>query len=209
MIDNVLLFILSYLGLIAMGSLAVGGWFFTTRGKATILPNGAIKKEGKVFKFVYFYFMEETGTEKIFYRVGQVTKLIEEMRATGLIPEGIGFNISYESGIVSTTWDGAKKFLYNYCKQVGVGFLDKGDGYFAFYKEYPVYRFPEWVRDPLVKCATCFSSFYGSLFYWTAYCFIGDHLFLWMQMPLAPVIFWIIFCFSLAIPLTALAKKYN
>lgn len=204
MIDNALLFILSYLGLIAMGTLAVGGWFFVTRGWTTTLPNGSVKKQGKIFKGVYFYFMQERGTERIYYSGEELQKIADIIKAH--LPEAI---IKVFPSTVIIQQQSIAEAVQSLCKQLGYEVLPKGDGYFAFYKEYPVYRFPEYIRDPLAKCATCFSSLYGSIFYWTAYLLIGDYMFSWMRSGLAPLIFWIIFCFSLAIPLTALAKKYN
>jgi hypothetical protein len=213
MILYALIFALSFLGLIAIGTLVVGGWFFTTRGRITVLPDGTQKKEGKLFKFVYFYFMQELPAEKIYYRGDELTKVASQMEDNLLRSLQHGARVIVHPAAISIQLGGddAKKTLKREAKQLGVSVLDKGDGYYALYKEYPQYLFPEWVRDPLVKCATCFSSFYGSLFYWSTYPFIGKHLYSWMEMPIlaSALLFWVIFCFSLAIPLTALAKKYN
>ncbi len=78
------------------------------------------------------------------------------------------------------------------------------------YKVYTNYVFPEIIRTPLAECATCFSSIYGSIFYWSAVALIEQKLFNWSNIPwLAAIFFWGVFCFSLSVLNTALAKRFN
>jgi hypothetical protein len=206
--NNAALFIVTYLGLIAIGTLVVGGWFFITRGEKITLPDGSIQKKGKIFRDWYFYFTQELPAPKqIYFKGKELKSLVKKLNPY--------FNnlVTVHEGAVSilNDKDFKEKNVFSQVQEdFNIRFWPKGDGYYAIYREYPDYVFPEWVRYPMAVCATCFSSVYGSFFYWSTYPFIGKHLYSWMEMPiLASVIFWIVFCFSLSIPLTALAKKYN
>lgn len=206
-------FILLFAFLVIGGSLSVTGWFFITRGWVEILPNGKPVKRGKLFNRWFFFWNRENGSpKKIYFEAQELYYLVGEM--SGLFPD---FNFENRGGTSIRIYGNYKdhqNILAQVSKKLDVQFSSFGgsDGYceYAAFREYPVYVFPEWVRFPLACCSTCFASIYGSAFYWGAISLINENIFGWATSPVvACLFFWIVFCLTLAVINTALAKKYN
>jgi hypothetical protein len=213
MLQNIVLFLVAYLMLIIIGTLVVGGWFFVTRGSIETLPDGTRMQKGKIFRSWYFFWMQEKSPKRKIYYTGAQLRLLARQQLAPYF--GWGNMVVNDSSLELVGGD-FRKMIGQVENDLNIKFLCKGpvlDGdaqIYSIFREFTVYRFPEWVRHPLAQCATCFSSIYGSLFYWGMIPFLGRDLYSWAQMPiLAMIFFWVCFCFSLSIPLTALAKKYN
>lgn len=209
---NIQDFIIVYLFILFTGTFAVTGWFFITRGKETVLEDGTKKRTGKVFKWWYFFWTQKKFKNKRiyfdephlfdlyleikarFYRNGRCLLSVKENSLTLEEPS---------SFIEEIRWVERAHNVHIYQRT-------EGSNIFGIYRIEEVFLFPWWVRDPLASCATCFSSIYGSIYYWLLIALIGNGLFEWSTYPvLASIFFWITFCFTLSITNTALAKKYN
>lgn len=213
---NIIQFLTFFSLMTAAGTLAVTGWYFITRGEKETLPDGSIKRVGKIFKGWYFFWTKEKETKKkIFYKGDALAKIIAEVNSnlpyTRLVMDGYSFRIF-------ATQDEKQEFplvaIPNIISQIehqwGVKLFPKSDGYFSVYKEYPDYVFPEWVRMPLAVCATCFSSIYAAIYYWGLIGLIAQPVFTWATYPWAAAIFfWGVFSFALSVLNTALAKAFN
>lgn len=192
------------------GSLAVTGWFFITRGEEITLEDGSKKRNGKIFKNWYFFWTKQKPCKKrVFYDENHLALLVSEIEDK-FYKDYIMHIKRIEKMLVILQ----PQLFYNEMRWIEkayqVKFFDKGNGHFSVYKEYPNYVFPYWVKDPLAVCATCFSSIYGSIFYWGLVALVKKSLFAWSDSPaLAAIFFWITFCFSLSVLNTALAKKFN
>ncbi len=205
-------FLSSFGWIMFFGTLAVSGWYFITRGEKETLPDGTVKKTGKIFKDWYFFWTQTKGVKKIYYQNDQLFYLLMDYLSYypandyGLVPEtGNKASLKFKNEMF------AKKFESDIEKiktDLQVEVLLKGD-YVSFYKEYDEYVYPEWVRMPLAECATCFASVYGSLFYWPVI-WLQHGLFRWSYHPnVAALFFWIVFCLSLSVLNTVIAKKFN
>src|SRR6185369_1018256 len=63
---------------------------------------------------------------------------------------------------------------------------------------YPVYRFPEWFRKPMISCVECMPSIYGSIIWWT-FNLLQTGLWAWTDKILvAKLVFWVIYIISLS-----------
>lgn len=207
------LFIGVFFVILFIGSLAVTGWYFITRGEIKTLEDGVTKKKtGKVFKGWYFYWTRtKPEKKKVYFDEAHLFDLFIKMKpkfhAGGnnfdIVLEGRAFKIKN-----ATKWQEEIRWSE---MAYDVKFIEMSPGEWKVYKEYDDYVFPYWVRDPIAVCATCFASIYGSLFYWPVMWFLPkDNIFTWATSPfLAAVIFWGIFCFSLSVINTALAKRFN
>ncbi len=218
-----LLSLLTFLALIAIGTLVVGGWFFITRGWTETLPDGREIRKGKIFRGWYFFWMKETAKpERIYYTGAQLKILYKQFKLSlGKKFSDLDLVIElHDAALQVTAWrkdreekdkhilvgvyHQTREELMEVGESLGFRVHDKSNGFFALYKEFPAYRFPELVRHPLASCATCFASLYGSMFYWAS---VGIFA---VRLPILALLFcWICFCLSLAVTLTAVAKKYN
>lgn len=200
---NILLFIKLYGALMAIGSLTVTGWYFCTRGQENTLPDGTVEKTGMIFKSWYFFWMQKKGKKKIFYKEHELSKLIAEISSNypqySFIPHLYAFETNAPFAVVNSI---AEKWH--------IEALVKRAETYAFFKEIDQYKFPEFVRMPMVQCITCMASIYGSIFFWGAVSLIKEPLFTWCVIPwLAAVFFWVVFCFSLSVLNTALVRKFH
>lgn len=184
------------------------------------MPDGTVDKQGKVFKGWYFYWMKEKrGKKKIFFMGDQLDDLVRKLNATkqaefkvigsyGIIAYKRSYNPESAGSEVPPPLP--NNVITDILLDMNIKFIDKGNTGVTAYNQYTEYRFPEYVRMPLAQCATCFASIYGSLFYWIGMLVIDVKPFGWSSSPVIAMIFyWIVFCMSLAVINTALAKKYN
>jgi hypothetical protein len=203
-------FILVYFVIVFSGSLAVTGWYFITRGDKKILEDGSEKRVGKVFRNWYFYWTKIRGMKKIYFDEPHLFELFLKIRDKFMVSKGVYEIKQTERKFWITNWENYSEEMRWIENAFEVKFKHTGGGQFVVYKEYEDFVFPYWVRDPLAQCATCFSSIYGSIFYWLLIALPKQSLFNWASIPwLAAVCFWIAFCFSLSVINTALAKRFN
>lgn len=205
------IFILVFFAVIFLGSLAVTGWYFITRGEEKLMEDGSKKRVGKVFKNWYFFWTKtKPQKKKVWFDEAHLFDLFVKIKPKflvsrdvyDLVQEGVTFKIQQ-----AQKWYEEMRWIEN---AFDVKFFDKGGGIYSVYKEYDDFVYPYWVRDPIAVCATCFSSVYGSIFYWVLVALPKQSIFGWANTPwLAAVCFWIAFCFSLSVVNTALAKRFN
>jgi len=205
------LFMLLFAGFLIFGALAVTGWYFITRGEIKVREDGSKVKTGKVFREWYFFWTKKKKEKERVYLneanlVELYLKIRDQYRAN---PIYAAITVEDKSMVFKTPEKFNEERLWIE-KAFDLKFVDKGGGVYSVYKEYDAFVFPAWVRDPLAQCATCFSSIYGSTFYWLLIALVKENLFAWATTPwLAAVFFWIAFCFSLSVLNTALAKRWN
>lgn len=203
-----------YMYFLVAGTLAVTGWYFITRGEKETMPDGRIHKKGKVFRDWYFFWTKTRGLKKVFYKGSELDLLWSRYKMEYGEENPFNFSPDYNSWIVPVTTENSNYLLHNIRgleERLQVR-AEIRKNVVSFYKEYDDFVFPAWVRDPLAQCATCFSSVYGSIFYWGVICLGNNknYIFAWTEyVLLAKICFWIAFCFSLAVLNTALAKKFN
>jgi len=201
-----------------IGALATTGWFAITRGRKEKLPDGTQVQKGKLFKGWYFYWTATTGKKNINYK-GESLRRLHDLYLSEYGSDMFLLKVDQtESFLIfsdqySVDQRIINKSLFLQKKQEFESRLDclcRVDGEAVVcYKEYSVYRFPEWVRDPLAECATCFASLYGSVLYWVPIWLRKEPSFTWAAQPLfASLFFWIVYCMSLAFLNTGLAKKF-
>lgn len=211
-------FIQSFLIIIILGTLTVTGWFFITRGYEQLMEDGSIYRYGKIFKAWYFFWTKKKKEkERVYFDNAHLMTLYYEIR------KKFQYNAQVSGKKPFAIWvDGDEMYIdiftiTDYIEKIReiendnkIKFFDIGTGQYKVYKEYDQYVYPEWIRDPLAACATCFSSIYGTAFYWLLIALCDVNLFAWSSYPvLASVFFWISFCFCLSVINTAIAKKYN
>lgn len=205
------IFILVFFAVIFLGSLAVTGWYFITRGEEKILEDGSKKRTGKVFKNWFFFWTKTKDVKRrVWYDEAHLFGLYSEIKGKFVITKN-----SYDINQIGDRFviTQPQKY-YEEMRWIEnafeVKFYDLGGNDYRVYKEYDDFVFPYWVRDPLAVCATCFSSIYGSIFYWILIALPKAKVFGWAHIPwLAATCFWIAFCFSLSVINTALAKRFN
>lgn len=204
-------FIFIFFALLFIGSLAISGWFFITRGEEIVLEDGKKRRTGKLFRGWYFFWMKKRSCKKvIFFDDDHAFELYMKVRDKFVIGKD-KYDLTPVNGFFKI--DNATRYtdIIRWIEGAfEVKLKDDGGGLFRIVMEEDQYVFPHWLRDPLAKCSTCFASIYGSLFYWLLIALVKIDLFEWSSnVTLAKIFFWIVFCLSVAVINTALAKKFN
>lgn len=215
-------FFIVYFLLLAFGGIICTGWHSITRGFEKTLPDGSKKKVGKLFKGWYFFWFQKKEVLRIHYSGDALFAIFSKFRPyySGIYKPFISCvgheGCSNMSMLVDYTFLDAipllrSTFDINFIVKVG---NDKGEYIVFVYGEEPVYRFPEWLRDPLAGCVTCYASIYGSVIFWTFYALaktssLGDVCQLWVEMMYSGTVFlvWVAYCISLAFVNTTLWIK--
>lgn len=194
-------FVLTFLGMMIMGSVGMTGWFAITRGRIDFSIDGVPFKTGKLFNGWHFFWTQGDKNAKIVSGkplVDIYLKIRDKVITTGL-------NSTNTMILVC----GSEKLDLQYlsslagCKCI---VNDQSTGLY-FKKEFTEYFFPEWIRDPVSECPTCMASVYGSIIYWTMLYYSND-LFTWCNANVGAEIFsWVLYCIGCAFLNTVLAKK--
>lgn len=202
---------LYYMSLIA-GALFIVGWFSITRGSLEVMPDGSVKKHGKLFKGWYFFWFKIKEFERVYYKDEELEKFMVQVKQlldckATLNEAGASFNVGCavdKEGEIEARFD--VKLLV---KPRG-GATVSNDVF--VYKSYPKYVYPDWVRDMLAGCVTCHSSWMGTLIYWAVIFFMREEVLgfftSWTAYPiLLAIVFNVVYCISLAWLVTALYSR--
>jgi len=177
-------FILSYSILLVLGSFLVYQWHYLTRHSLEVQPNGKVKRIGFIVSGWSAYWQKQIGIEKVYYEGDAEKALVEAIKPI---------------------WDINK--IPEIEQQIGCK-IEVTDDEIFFYLEEPIYRFPEWIRNPISECPTCMSSVYGSVIYFF-YCLLIKDLFLWANYPIIGILFfWCIFVVVLSFLINLIVKYF-
>lgn len=184
-------FLIGFLLLIFAGSLFILGFHTITRGKYVVLPNGEIEKDVEIFGFWQLFWEDIKSYNKVYYREEQLRfklKILEQLRPSligkvKMSPEEYSLIFSDKlnaSQLRDIEFSLNSKVHYN---EIAL----------FVYEEYPIYRFPEWVRN-ITNCYVCLSSIGGSIFYW-----VYASYFPFFDLPtFQKVVLWITYCITLS-----------
>lgn len=207
---NFTTFLHNFLLITIIGTLAVTGWFFITRGSKELQPDGTYKEKGKIFKnWLFFWTKTKAENKKIFYKGFALQSVVDEIN-TNHPNLGLTVRVFDYVHINNDTIYRSENQIKNILAAAGgLKLADYSGNTFTVYKDEVDFVFPWWVRDPLAVCATCFASIYGTIFYWGVILNVPE-LFAWApHIWFAKIFYWVAFCLSLAVLNTALAKKFN
>lgn len=159
--------LLSLFLLILLASLVTNGIYAATRGEYKTEEDGTICKNGKIFRFWYFYWMQFKGYRDVYFNDDNVRRLWYNMR------QMVGHeNIQIQSAVTGdflAIKGNALHVLATITNLQGVKFkLENTNTEWVAaypYKQYKNYKFPWWIRDAMAGCITCFTSVYGTGIY--------------------------------------------
>lgn len=170
--------IIFYLLCLLAGGIAITGWFAITRGRWEISPNGNKKWVGKIFCGWQKFWEKEVYSKLCYYSGDELEKLLMEIeKFIDIRMFSVDKNYKIANGGKCiyfpdlTTEAYFKEKFYILKHNLKIQFVLKerkeNEPSFVFlYKSIPVYRFPEWVRDPIASCIYCHSSIYGTIIWW-------------------------------------------
>lgn len=174
---NILLYFTQFFMLLLAGGLVINGWFAVTRGEWEDEVDGTRKKTGKLLKGWWFFWFKERSTPKYTKYKGEAfMRLMDNIRKQKAFDK---FQImdrddDYITAKFTIESLHARVLFKDYFDVVPGTFADMGDRRMVdFSKEEPNYVFPTWLRTMMAGCITCFSSFWGSLIFWSFYLLIG------------------------------------
>jgi len=202
-------FVLYYLLTVFSGSLVMLGWYIITRGRVEYTPSGEPYKAGKIFKGWHFFWTKKKKIRE--YDIIEGKPLVDsflilknkyDFLRLGNTNKYIFFDEKYYDILKSD-----KELIKKMVGADDVVFGDNGR-FLSLLKDKNKYVFPEWIRDPISECVTCYASFYGTLLYIVFY-YGNSQLFDWCKIPFANVIFWVIYCMSCAAINTILKQNFK
>ncbi len=206
--------IIFYLLSLIAGGIAITGWFAITRGRWKILPDGNKKWVGKIFCNWQKFWEKEITTKPCYYSGDELEKLLMDIeKYVDIRRFSVEKNYRIADGRkciyfpTPTTEAYFKDNFYILKHNLNIRYVYKeakengGVSFVFFYKAMPVYRFPEWIRDPIASCIYCHSSVYGTLI-WGLLNYTCKFLTVSEAMVL-----WIPYCISLTFVSPYLWKK--
>jgi len=188
------------------------GWYVITRGEWQILPDGTKVYKGKIFKGWSKFWEQETETfsNKIYYHGGELRKLVIQIEAQmGMSTQATspdrkyslveGENSIWLPNTGTIAYFNDRWWVFGHNNDVSMVIKKHGLGaYVNFFKLKKTYRFPEWVRMPVSSCIFCYSSIYGSLFWWLN-AIISNRLGWLANVDLNVfLVYWVPYCISLS-----------
>ncbi|HEU4608975.1 MAG TPA: hypothetical protein VFS31_12755 [Chitinophagaceae bacterium] len=157
-------FFTTYFGLVLMATMIICGWFAATRGWEVELPDGRKERKGKLFKAWYFFWFQEKGSKRRYFENDSLYEIGERIKAISNVyveEYGTARLIASESILPHLP-----KLRYHLKLNLDIEPALNDKVLVTVFKEYPNYLFPEWIRDPLAGCITCFPTVYGNLIFW-------------------------------------------
>lgn len=197
-------FLTYFILLLVVAAVAINGLFLASRPHEETRPDGMVLKNGKILQgWYYFWHKEEEVPERVYFRDQQLECLIMQIKQyhKGAIePYGKArFTVTeaFKDQILSL------QNILDVCFHVNdelettpVG--NKVIHVVRAYREYPVYVFPEWLRDMMAACITCHATVYGNIAFWLATWLVKDE-YAWASNPAAALIVsWVAFWLCLA-----------
>lgn len=178
-----LIFILSYSLLIVLSSFFLKHWHTLTRHQLEMQPNGEIKVVGFLPKWWSYFIEYKKGSKKTYYEGVAETAMVNKLPSNWMdIPIT---DLEVEMGCL----------------------IEINEGEIFFYLQEPIYRFPEWIRNPLSECPTCMASVYGSgIYLFFVYC-VKDVFSFANYATVAFFLFWFLFIVVLSYGTNFLSKN--
>lgn len=156
-------FILLFVTVLFVSSIFINGWFEITRGRWEIRPDGKKEWVGKIFNFWHKFFQQHKE-KKAFYKDDEFLKAWVKV-ALPLKPEQIIELLDNNAHVKAGAKDLNKLKAVALEKGYGLQWkeysTDKTEYLLNLYKMEQVYKFSDYIKDPLGTCITCFSSVYG------------------------------------------------
>lgn len=195
-----LTFLLQFTLMVLLGSMLCIGWYVVTRGYWYKTPDDKFKTDGMIFKWWSLFWEQFPKEKEVFYKgdiLNDKWNLLKKVRPDlcakyrrSMLHEHT-FQSILENRIEEKDLEAIKDALACEVRW-------DASNYFRLYQIEPVYRFPWWIRKPVSECPICYSSIYGSLFYWFIVYQVPG-LFSWSSKEfLAKLGFWFIFCVILS-----------
>lgn len=179
--------ITAFLLLLFLGSLFCLGFYTITRGKIITMPDGTEVEEKEIFGSWQLFWEHELKPKKIFYSGEQLVQKLRELEQVNSNYIGaISFATEKRSFIFEK--EPQDEIIRDIESILNVRVLRKEEVCFL-YNEYPVYKFPQWVRK-ITNCYVCYAGWGGTFIYW-----LFNYKFHFFHPA---IIFWVIYCVSLA-----------
>jgi hypothetical protein len=205
-------FLISYVLLLAIGPVIIIGWYAITRGRIEYQTDGTAYQTGKLFKGWHFFWTAHKTKD---VRLGGQSLILALLKLQRELPikdwhfevhRGNQFKV-FGTDVSELQKNGLQ--IQHLCNARLV--ILEGEK-FGLVGTQKIYKFPEWLRDPLSECPTCMASVYGSLIYWIVVYYAGkERMFAWVEggldWPWPHVDFWIFYCIGCAFINTVMAKK--
>lgn len=183
------------------------GWYAITRGRTELKPTGETVRRGKLLMAWHFYWTRTHGHTTVRVEKESLKKIYWLLRENAQWEGRFYVNDSETQIIFMGKKENQLLEMQMELEKISGCSVWPSENAVSFTKQIPEFVFPEWVRDPVSECPTCFASVYGSIFYWIMISLLPP-LFNWSEQPtICAVVFWIIFCFCSAYINTVLAKK--
>lgn len=199
-VTEIILWLIAYGLLLIFSAVAINGLHITTRGQTETLPDGST---GKINDMIFYPLLQLVSKERrkcrIYYLGEQLEKLSRTMLKKMPLPPPdtiepayLRYNNGRGQDAVRLWQNTSIEYLEEQEIKLEAEYdLDGQYGRVMFYKEYPVYYLPKYIRKPVLECIKCMASVWGTLCYWSVMISLfGFHPY---QFAI-----WIPFCFSLS-----------
>jgi len=200
-------FIVTYFGLVFATSFFILGWYTLTRHTLRLHPDGNVWSHGYVFSWWSEFWEQVVDQKKQYYQKDALSErygmIVRERPSLGmaLIPFEERMSFQIEDGYTLTEKE------QEYLQSISAGYEIKDGRILFLYELDPVYRFPEWVREPVSSCPVCMASVYGSVFWFLFNWLLPSFLSVSSHPVAAKWLIWPLFCITVSLANKWGAKK--
>lgn len=148
--------------LLVMQALFINGIKLGTLGTPEILPDGT-EKDPDMLLYKLYKFLTQFSTAKVYYSNAPLVGIIDKLL---LIEPALNGFISYSGNVVTigatcTVQAYAIGALLRTPNFKNVEIEVKHANTFSCYGMVDTYKYPAWIRKPVIQCIICMSSFWG------------------------------------------------
>lgn len=189
-------FLIWFFLLLIFGTLIINGWYLITR-------------EGMIFEGWSNHWEKKNGTKNNTLECEKLYKKFREIEKVALLC-GYKGEVQYTEKYLNVDSSFASVIdQVEHHLLIHLNLIDEDKKLFL-YEEETIFRFPEWLRNPLSSCPTCMASVYGTIIFWSAVSLVNTNPFEWSTHYLVTkILTWGAYCISLAFVNTFFHKQIN
>lgn len=138
----------------------INGVKLSASGSTIILPDGSTK-DSEMILFPMAKYLLQKKQIPIYYKGHQLELLLREFKTMNAL-KGLIHNGNKILFTETTPLAAFRQVINHLEKEHGIVInINHGETSMNIYKNFDEYKFPAWIRKPIIECVICMSSFYG------------------------------------------------
>jgi hypothetical protein len=172
-ITKIVQYLIAWCLLLISQSIFINGVYQSATGETKKRVDGS-DEDSEMILYWLKKFFEQTKTTLVPYKDLALSNIIQELYNYDKESQILLFD-QIEGGVIANTYNNWQRFLKlipQYQANCRIKIKNNADWRFFIYKEYEDYKYPVWLRKPIIQCIKCMASFWGALTFWPVVLFL-------------------------------------